>query len=75
MVEARQEERVSEAEVHLGSLLDNHAEITSKASARDHLVIIGIFPNVISFKQNRDANSFGEKCSFAHRHVEDQPSK
>ena len=58
-----------------GSLLDNHAEITSKVSARDHLVIIGIFPNVISFKQNRGANSFGEKCSFAHRHVEDQPSK
>ena len=62
---AYREERVSEAEVHLGSLLDNRAEITSKVSARDHLVIIGILPNVNSKK----------KESFAHRQVEDQPCK
>ena len=40
------EKKVSEAEVHLGSLLDNRAESTSKVSARDHVVIIGIFPKV-----------------------------
>ena len=43
-------------EVHLGSLLVNRADITSKVSARDHLVIMGIQPNVNSTKQNRDAN-------------------
>ena len=43
-------------EVHLGSLLVNRADITSKVSARDHLVIMGIQPNVNSTKQNRDAH-------------------
>ena len=50
-------ERVSEVEVHLGSLLDNRAKITSKVSARDHLVIIDILPNVYFTHQNRDAHS------------------
>ena len=74
MVEAYREGRVSVAEVQLGSLLDKRAEISSKVSARDHLVIIGILPNFNSFKQNRDAKS-GEKCSFAHRQVEHPHSK
>ena len=57
MVEVYREERVSEVGAHLGSLLDNRAEITSMIGARIHLVIIGILPNVNSTKQNWDANS------------------
>ena len=44
MTEIVGEERVSEAEVYLGSWLDSRAEITSKVSARDHLVVFGILP-------------------------------
>ena len=57
MAEAYREESLSEAEVHLGSLLHNCAEITSKVGVRDHLVTIGLLPNVNSIKQIRDANS------------------
>ena len=58
IVEILREERVSEPEVHLGSWLDSRAEITSqKVSARDHLVIFGILPNVNSTNENRNANS------------------
>ena len=65
MVEVHRQETVSEAEVRLGSLLDNRAEITSKVSARDHLVIIGILPYVTSPNLNRDANS----VMSAHLHT------
>ena len=41
----------------LGSSLDSRAEITSKVSARDHLVIIGILPNVKSTNLNRSVSS------------------
>ena len=61
MVEAYREERVSVAEAHLGSLLDNRAEMTSKASARDHLVIIGISPNLNSVNLNRGVGSFAHR--------------
>ena len=37
-------------------------------------LMIGILPNVNSINLSRDAN-FGDKCSFAHRQVEGQPSK
>ena len=37
-------------------------------------MIVGIFPNVNSIKTESGCR-FGDKCSFAHRHVEGQPSK
>ena len=57
VVEVHQEERVSEAGVHLGRCLDNRPEITSKVSARGHLVIFGIFLSVNFIEQNQDVNS------------------
>ena len=74
MVEVHREERVSDAGVHLGSCLDNRAEITSKVSARGHLVIFGILLSVNVIKQNQDVNSV-TNVLFTHRQVEDQPSK
>ena len=56
-VEVRRGKRTSEAGVHLGSLLDRRAEMTLKVSARDFLVITGIFPNVYPTRKNRDAIS------------------
>ena len=75
MVEILREERASEAGVHLGSQLDNRAEITSKVSTRDHLVIFGILPYVNFTKKKRESGcKFENKCPFMQE-VEDQISK
>ena len=42
---------------------------------KDHLVSIGILPNVNSVKLNRDANKAGDKVSVPALKVEEQPSK
>ena len=73
MVEVHREERVSEAGVHLGSLLDNRAEITSKVRARDHLVFFW-HPPECQFYKTESGCKFGDECSFMHRQVEGQPS-
>ena len=72
MVEAYREETSLRGRSPSGSLLDNRAKITSKVSAREHLVIIGILSSINFIKIE---SGFGDKCSFVHRHVEDQPSK
>ena len=63
MVEVHREERVSEAGVHLGSCLDNRAEITSKVSARGHLVIFW-HPPECQFYITESGCKFGDKCAF-----------
>ena len=73
-VEVRRGKRTSEAGVHLKSSLDSRAKITWKVFAPNHLVIIGILSNVNSIKTESGSKG-GDACSFAHRQVEDQPSK
>ena len=53
-------------------MLDSRAEITSKISAPNHRVIVGILP---IFHESESGCKFGDKCSFAHRKVEEQPNK
>ena len=72
-VEVRRGKRTSVAGVRLGSSLDSRAKSTWKVFAPNHIVIVGILPNVNSGK-SESGYKFGDKCSFAHRHVEGQPS-
>ena len=62
MEKLQRERKVLKAVVRLESCLDNRAEITLKVPVRVHLVLIG-------------TPWFGEKCSYASRHVEEQPRK
>ena len=63
-----------EAEAQGGEWLDCRARITSKELAPIHSVKSGILQNVCSTSPKMDAE-LGEKCFYAHRQVDDQPSK
>ena len=54
--------------------LDCPERKTSKELAPIHYVKNGILQNACSTSRRRDAY-FGEKCSYAHRQVDEQPSK
>ena len=54
--------------------LDCLARITSKELAPIHSVKNGILLNACFTSRRKDAD-LGEKCSHAHRQVEEQPSK
>ena len=54
--------------------IDGLARITSKELAVTHSVKDGILPNAC-FTKNKNGCRFGEKCSFAHRQVDAQPTK
>ena len=54
--------------------LDGPVRITSKELAPIHSVKNGILQNAWFYK-SESVCRFGEKCSCAHRQVDDQPSK
>ena len=68
------EPEVLEAEAPVGKWLDCRARITSKELAPHHSVKNGILQNACSTSPKMDAD-LGEKCSYAHRQVDEQPSK
>ena len=67
------EPEVLEPEAQVGKCLDCRARITSKELAPLHSEKNGILPSACSASQKMDAD-FG-KCSYAHRQVDEQPSK
>ena len=69
-----EEPEVPEAEAHVEECLDCFARITSKELAQLHSVKNGILRSACSTSHKRDAD-LGEKCSYAHRQVDEQPSK
>ena len=66
-VEARREKEASEAEGRLAEFFDNRVDTIWKVLAGDHLVIIGILPNLNSIKLNRDAKQGTSVCSRTTR--------
>ena len=65
---------VLEAEVQVGKRLDCRARITSKELAPIHYVKNGTLQSVCSTSQKMDT-ILGEKCSYVHRQVDEQPNK
>ena len=68
------EPEVPEAKVPVEECFDCPARITSKELAQIHSVKNGILQNACSTSR-RMAADVGEKCSYAHRQVEERPSK
>ena len=68
------EPRVPEAEVRVGKWLDCRARITSKELAQLHSVKKRHPPECLFYKSENGCK-FGDKCSDAHRQVDEQPSK
>ena len=60
---------VLETEAQVEKWLDCRARITSKELAPLHFVKSGLF------YKSENGCRFGEKCSYAHRQVDEQPSK
>ena len=65
---------VPEVRVRVVECRDGLARITSKELAITHSVKDGILQNALFYK-NKNGCRFGEKCSFAHRQVDAQPTK
>ena len=61
------EPEVLEAQAQVGKWLDCRARITSKELAITH-------PECLFYK-TKSGCRFGEKCSYAHRQVDEQPGK
>ena len=74
MSEKHREPEVPGEEVPVVDCLDGLARITSKELASTRSVKSGTLQNACSTRQRVVAN-FGEKCSYAHRQVAEQPSK
>ena len=72
--EMRREPEVPDARVPVVECLDGPARITSKELAIIHSVINGTLQNACSTRPKSGCR-FGEKCSHAHRQVDEQPSK
>ena len=70
----RREPEVPEEKVPVVECLDGHARITSKELAPIHSVKRWHPPECLFYK-NKNGCRFGEKCSFAHRQVDAQPTK
>ena len=70
MREMHREPEVREAKVRVEECFDCLARITSKELAPNHSVKSGILQNACSTSPR-----FGEKCSYAHRQVDEQPCK
>ena len=73
MREMRREPEVPEAEVPAVECLDGLARITSEELAITHFVKNG--PPEYLFYKTKSGCRCGEKCSFAHRQVDEQPTK
>ena len=67
----RREPEVLEARVPVVECLDGHARITSKELAPIHSVK-NWHPSECLFFKSEDGCRFGEKCSHAHRQVDEQ---
>ena len=74
MGEMRREPEFPEARVPVVECLDCLARITSEELAITHFVKSGILQNTCSASAKSGCR-FGEKCSYAHRQVDEQPSK
>ena len=74
MKEKRRKPKVPEEEVAVVECLDGHARITSKELAPIHSVKKWHPPECLFYK-TKSGCRFGEKCSYAHRQVDEQPSK
>ena len=72
MSENHREPEVPEEKVPVVECLDGVARITSKELAITHFVRSGTLQNACS---TRPGCRFGEKCSYAHRQVNEQPTK
>ena len=68
------EPEVLEAEAQVEECLDCRARITSNELAPLHSVKSGTLQNDLFYKFENGC-SFREKCSYAHRQVDEQPSK
>ena len=68
------EPEVLEAEAQVGEWLDCRARISSKELAPLHSVEKWHPPECL-FHKSENGCRFGEKCSYAHRQVDEQPSK
>ena len=68
------EPEVPEAKAQVEECIDCCARITSKELAQLHSVKNGILRSACSTSHKKDAG-LGEKCSCAHRQVDEQPSK
>ena len=73
MREMRREPNVLEAEAPVVECLDGLARVSSKDFAPIHSVKSGT-PECLFYKSESGCR-FGEKCSYAHRQVDEQPSK
>ena len=74
MSENHREPEVPGEEVPAVECLDGPARITLEELAITHFVKNGILQNACSTSPKMDAN-LGIKCSYAHRQVDEQPSK
>ena len=74
MREKRGEPEVPGEEVPVEKCFDGLARITSKELASTRSVKGGTLQNACSTRQ-KSGCKFGEKCSYAHRQVDEQPSK
>ena len=72
--EIHREPEVLEAEAQVEECLDCRARSTSKELAPLHSVKSGILQNDLFYKFENGC-SFREKCSYAHRQVDEWPSK
>ena len=74
MREKHREPEVPEEEVPVVECLDGLARITLNELAITHFVKSGNLQNCLFFK-TKSGCRFGEKCSYAHRQVDEQPTK
>ena len=70
----RREPAVPEERVPVVECLDGLARITLKELAPTHSVTRWHPPECLFYK-TKSGCRFGEKCSYAHRQVDEQPSK
>ena len=74
MIENHREPEVPEEKVPVVECLDGLARITSKELAITHFVKKWHPPECLFYK-TKSGCRFGEKCSYAHRQVDEQPTK
>ena len=74
MKEMRREPEVPEARVPVVECLDGHARITSKELAPIHSEKKW-HPSECLFYKSEDGCRIGEKCSYAHSQIDEQPGK
>ena len=74
MSESHREPEVPEAEVPVVECLDGLARITSKELCNNSFCEKWHPPECLFYK-TKSGCRFGEKCSYAHRQVDEQPTK